>query len=420
MLPASVILGANFYTPLGAIRTLGRRGVRVYAFDYHFPSAYALSSKYVFKKVLCPDVNKDEKGLAGFLLDFGKQFADRPVLMAGHDNYALLISRYAEELSRYYRIPQNPPGLLEEIINKKGLYRIAQKLGLRMPLSFFVESNTDLSGVAEQMHFPCMIKPALSHEFVRLFRSKCLIAGDRDSLSSALARARAAGLEIMVQEIIPGFDDCMYVFDTYINTEGRATHTLTAQKLRQFPINFGSSTLTHHCCDAEITALGLEYMRLIGYRGYGEIEFKRHPVTGDLYMIEINARLSSLNALFDKCGVEFAYIHYRDLIGRPLPDHHPEEEKPWAFWHAYEDIFSTRAYLKSRQLRCKEILRPWLSHHKAHALWAADDPKPLFSFGRVLLMKLLKKAGGLFRRIFPSLGAAAGEKKEPSLSKREA
>lgn len=420
MQPAAVILGANFYTPLGAIRTLGRRGVRVYAFDYYFPTAYALSSKYVFKKVPCPDVNKAEKELAGFLLDFGKEFADQPVLMAGHDNYALLISRYAKELSRYYRIPQNPPGLLEEIINKKGLYRIAQRHGLRMPLSFFVESDTDLEGVAEQMRFPCMIKPALSYEFVRLFRSKCLIADDRTSLSDALTRARTAGLEVMVQEIIPGFDDCMYVFDAYINNEGRATHTLTAQKLRQFPINFGSSTLTHHCYDPEITALGLEYMRLIGYRGYGEIEFKRHPATGELYMIEINARLSSLNVLFDKCGVEFAYIHYRDLIGKPLPDYHPGEEKPWAFWHAYEDFFSTRAYLKNRQLRCKEILRPWLSHRKAHALWALDDPRPLFSFGRVLFMKLFNKAAGLFRRLFPSTKEAPGKKKDPSLSKKEA
>ena len=28
--------------------------------------------------------------------------------MAGHDNYALLISRYAEELAPYFRIPANP------------------------------------------------------------------------------------------------------------------------------------------------------------------------------------------------------------------------------------------------------------------------------------------------------------------------
>ncbi len=420
MQPAAVILGANFYTPLGAIRTLGRRGVKVYALDYHFPSAYALASKYVFQKVLCPNVNIDEKETARFLIDFGKQFAERPVLMAGHDNYAILMSRYAEELAAYYRIPQNPPGLLEEIINKKGLYRIAQKHGLQMPLSFFAESNSDPGEMVGRMRFPCMIKPALSHEFARIFRSKCLIATDKNSLSGALAQTQAAGLEVMVQEIIPGFDDCMYVYDTYINGDGRATHTLTAQKLRQFPINFGSSTLTHHCYDPEIAALGLEYMQRIGYRGYGEIEFKRDPVSGELYMIEINARLSSLNILFDKCGIEFAYVHYRDLIGDPLPDYHLQEEKPWAFWHAYEDFFSTRAYLKSRQLRLKEILLPWLNHRKAHAIWAADDPKPLFAFGKVLLGKLLRKVKGALERLPFFTKSSTGRGEELPLSKKRA
>ncbi|NLZ31805.1 MAG: carboxylate--amine ligase [Firmicutes bacterium] len=404
MKPAAVILGANYYTPLGAIRTLGRRGVRVYALDYHFPTAYALASKYVYQKVLCPNVNQDEEGMARFLIEWGKQFDERPVLMAGHDSYALLISRYAQELAPYYRLPDNPPGLLEEIINKKGLYRLSQKHGLRMPLTFFVENEADLAKAMEQMRYPCLVKPALSHEFVRIFRSKCLIVREKDTLAQALSRARSAGLEVMVQEIIPGFDDCMYVFDAYINAEGRATHTFTAQKLRQFPINFGSSTLTHHCYDPEVAALGLEYMQRLGYRGYGEIEFKRHAENGKLYMIEINARLSSLNVLFDKCGMEFAYIHYRDLIGEPLPDYHLREEKPWAFWHAYEDFLSSWAYLKSGQLGWRDIIRPWLSHRKAHAIWAADDLLPLFAFGKNLLAKLLRKAGRLLKGFFTRSG----------------
>jgi D-aspartate ligase len=75
---------------------------------------------------------------------------------------------------------------------------------------------------------------------------------------------------------------------------------LPARKLRQFPINFGSSTLTHHLHVQELVDLGLDYMKRVGYRGYGEIEFKKHAQTGRYYLIEINARLSTLNILFDK------------------------------------------------------------------------------------------------------------------------
>ncbi len=398
MQPPVVLLGANFYTALGAIRTLGRRGVPVYALDYHFPTAYAMASRFVTRKILCPDVNVDEEGLANFLLDLGKSFTEQPVLMATADSYALLISRYARKLSAYYLFPDNKDGLLETIIDKKGLASLAQKHNLRIPQTYFFDHKTDLAAIATNIAYPCIIKPALSHKFVRVFRQKCLFINSKEELMSALKEARGSKLELMVQEIIPGFDDQMYVFDFYVNGAGRTTHTLTAQKLRQFPINFGSSTLTHQVYDQELIELGLDYIQRIGYRGYGEIEFKKHPDNGKYYLIEINARLSTLNALFDKCGVEFTYIMYRDLIGDPLPDYHLEVEKPWAFWHAYEDIISILSYLKNKQLRLSQIIKPWLTHHKAHAIWAADDPLPLYSFARLIMAKIKGKLSRIITR----------------------
>ena len=390
-----VLLGANFYTALGAIRTLGRRGIPVYALDYHFPTAYALSSRYVTRKILCPNVNTDENGLAAFLIELGKEFSARPVLMATADNYALLVSRYADQLSGYYIFPDNEAGLLEKIIDKKGLALLAVEHDLNIPQTYIVDQNSDLNVIARDIHYPCIIKPALSHKFVKLFRQKCLLAENKAGLISALEKARASELEVMVQEIIPGFDDQMYVFDAYVDRQGRVTHTFSAQKLRQFPINFGSSTLTHHLYDRELVELGLDYIKRLGYRGYGEIEFKKHPSTGKYYLIEINARLSTLNVLFDKCGVEFAYIMYKDLTGNPLPDFHLKDEKPWAFWHAYEDTISIAAYLKRRQLTVGQVAKPWLSHRKAHAIWAADDIKPLLLF----TLLIFGKAAGKLRRI---------------------
>jgi D-aspartate ligase len=391
MQPAAIILGANFYTALGAIRSLGRRGVEVYALDYHFPTAYALASRYVKKKILCPDVNTDEKALVDFLIEFGQSFTAKPVLLATADIYALMVSRNAELLSCYYLFPSMPDGLLEKIIDKKGLSELAAQHKLRGPITFVAGPQTDIQPIADSIPYPCIIKPALSHKFVKIFRSKCLFVNNKNQLTDALNTAFASGLEVMVQEVIPGFDDQMYVFDIYVNREGRATHTFTGQKLRQFPINFGSSTLTHHLHDQKLADLGLDYMSRLNYRGYGEIEFKKHPENGEFYLIEINARLSTLNILFDKCGVEFTYAMYRDLIGNPLPDFHLKENQSWAFWHAYEDLISIIAYLKTKQLSPGEIIKPWLAHRKAHAILAADDLKPLFAFFRVILIKALGK-----------------------------
>ena len=386
-----VMLGANFYTALGAIRTLGRRGIPVYALDYYFPSAYALASKYVTTQVLCPNVNTSEKELADFLISMGKTFSNKPVLMASADSYALLISRYANQLSNYYLFPDNPNDLLENIISKNGLHKLAEKHSILAPTTIMVNSKTDISQVAKIMPYPCIVKPALSHEFVKVFRQKCLFAETGPELMITLEKALASGLDVMVQEIIPGFDDQMYVFDFYVNQKGHISHTLTAQKLRQFPINFGSSTFTHHLHNDNLVELGKDYINKLGFRGYGEIEFKQHQENRAYYLIEINARLSTLNVLFDKCGLEFTYVMYQDLIGEPLPDFHLQETKPWAFWHAYEDMISISAYLKTRQLGLKQVIKPWLTHHKAHAIWASDDIKPLFAFARLILMKIVNK-----------------------------
>ncbi len=391
MQPPVVILGANFYTALGAIRSLGRRGVPVYALDYHFPSAYALASRYVTERVLCPDINQSEEELADFLINYGSKFSVKPVLMATADSYALLISRHSERLKKFFLFPEMPEGLLEKIIDKQGLHQLSASFNLQMPQTFIADEKANLAEIVASINYPCIIKPALSHEFVKVFRQKCLFAESSEELLTALKKARRETLEVMVQEIIPGFDDHMYVFDVYINREGRATHTFTAQKLRQFPINFGSSTLTRHKHVQELVDLGLSYMEKIGYRGYGEIEFKQHADSGHYYMIEINARLSTLNVLFDKCGVEFTYAMYRDLIGKPLPDLHLAEDRPWVFWHAFEDFISSVAYLKSRQLSLGEIIKPWFSYKKAHAIWALDDIKPIFSFSRLVLNRAVVK-----------------------------
>ncbi len=396
MTTPAVILGANFYTALGAIRSLGRRGVPVYALDYHFPTAYALASRYVTEKVVCPDINEDEEGLLNFLLSFGRRFNERPVLMATADSYALLISRHATALNRYYRFPEMPEGLLEQIIDKQGLNNLAAEHQLPVPQTYNVTRQSKIAEIAAEISYPCIIKPALSHKFVKVFRQKCLFAGDADELTALLATAQQSDLDVMVQEVIPGFDDHMYVCDVYVDRQGKATHTMTAQKLRQFPINFGSSTLTRHKHVPELVELGLDCMKKLNYRGYGEIEYKQHEQTGRFYMIEINARLSTLNILFDKCGVEFTYAMYRDLIGDPLPQKHLTEDQPWVFWHAYEDLISSIAYLRTRQLSPGEILRPWFRYRKAHAIWAADDPLPLIAFGRVILGKITGRIGRLF------------------------
>lgn len=408
-----VFLGANYYTGLSGIRTLGRRGIRVIALDYDFSTAYGLASRYVSRRVLCPNASTQEKELVEFLVALASEFDRKPVLMLSHDVYALMASRHSELLSGYYLFHWIPRGLLEQIVDKKGLYTLACRHNMKMPLTLFPGSPEEDEEAASRIVFPCLVKPSISHLFVKMFRKKLFIAHNRKELYEALLLSREAGIDVMVQQLIPGFDDRMYVLDVFIDKEGQATHTMSAQKIRQFPANFGSSTLTHQFPVPELYEPGVSFLQRIGYRGYSEIEFKRHAETGEFYMIEINARLSTLNVLFDACGLEYPYIIYRDLTGNPLPPVHLDRHLNYAFYHFYEDIFAVRQYRKAKQLTWKEIIKPFLAHRKKYAVWALDDPLPSLFFLKIVFSKAWKKVASVFRRQGEPKAKTVNFKKKP-------
>lgn len=386
-----VYLGGNHYTALGGIRTLGRRGVPVYALDYNFSTAYALSSRYVKEKVLCPWIGDSEKNFADFLLKLSEHFQEPPVLMASHDAYAIVMSNYTDVLSKKYLFHRGEQGLFANLINKKGLYGFSLKYGLPMPLTFFLASQEEEEKAIKEMAYPCIVKPVISHEFTKVFRKKCFIINNAVELKDALKKTRKAKIEVMVQEIVPGFDDQMFLLDVFINKKGEATHSLTMQKLRQYPINFGVTSFGRQLYVPEIIEPGIDFLQKVGYQGFCEIEFKRHSESGKYLMVDFNARLTNFTSLLDACGMEAAYLIYRDLINKPLPPRHLRENMNRAFYHFFEDSVASYAYLHSGQLKLWQIIKPLLKYKKVHAVWAIDDVKPFFNFYWMKIKRQFKK-----------------------------
>jgi len=64
-----------------------------------------------------------------------QEFKIKPVLMATADSYALMISRNADLLKEYYHFPAMPDGLLEKIIDKKGLAELVEHHQLKGPMT---------------------------------------------------------------------------------------------------------------------------------------------------------------------------------------------------------------------------------------------------------------------------------------------
>ncbi|TGB02861.1 carboxylate--amine ligase [Halobacillus salinus] len=379
----AVVLGANYYIGLSTIRCLGVHDVHVAAVDYAWEGAYGLESKYVSEALIGPHYKEDPEGLVAFLTDYAKQQSETPVLIPTADPYVEFVDAHLVELKKHFLIPQTEQGLYTKIMDKGTLHTLASEHGVAVPETVEVDEENFVQKVNETIQYPCLVKPVDSPSFVSKFRRKLFKVHNEEELLEKVGQAKDADIEVIVQRMIPGFDDHMYTFDAYLNQEAKVTHWMTCQKLRQFPVNYGASVYTQQKHVPELYDLGAKFLEGIGYKGFAEIEFKKDAETGRFYLIEINVRITNLNNLLYKAGLNIPYITYRDLIGEPLEPKAIQEDQNLVFWYAYEDLLAVREYIKTGQLSPSHVFRSYF-RPKAHAIWDPKDPKPAVAFGKKL------------------------------------
>lgn len=386
----AVILGNNYYMGLSTIRCLGMHGIHTVAIDYAEEGRYAVASKYCSEKLIAPHYKKNRDEFIEFLIEYAKQQREKPVLIPCHDAYVEVIDAYLHTLKAYYLIPQTKQGLYTQVMDKGTLHQLAEENGLLVPETVRIDDPDFYEKVENEITFPCLVKPVDSPSFVHTFRKKLFKVYAMQELDEAIKQATDANLEVIVQRIIPGFDDHMYTFDAYLDQSGKVTHWMTCQKQRQYPINFGASVYTVQKYIPELHEIGATFLEKIKYKGFAEIEFKKDANTGQFYLIEINARITNLNSMLHKVGINFPYVTYMDLIGKPLESKCIEKNTNIAFWYCFEDLLAIKNYLKTKQLSILDIFKSFL-RPKAYAIWSWKDPKPFFAFAKIMSGKFVKR-----------------------------
>lgn len=375
----AVVLGANYYIGLSIIRCLGRKGIDVVAVEYKTEGAYALKSRYLKEILIGPHYKDEPDALVAFLIQYAKTQSEKPVLFPSADPYVSFIDNHLEELKAYYLIPQTQQGLYTQTMNKETLADLAHATGALIPEAISPLDVNFEKILTEAIGFPCLVKPVDSPTFVAKYRKKLFQADNRHELDNFLAQVKADGIEVIVQHLIPGFDDHMYTYDAYLNQDSKVTHWLTCQKQRQYPINYGASVYTKQFYEPKLHAIGAPFLEGIGWKGFAEIEYKLDDKSGQFYLIEVNVRTTNLNVLLEKAGLNFPYIQYRDLVGHPVPPRAIKTTTGYVFWYAFEDFLAVRDYLKTKQLTVSEVFLSYFTR-KAHSTWDIFDMKPYFSF----------------------------------------
>jgi D-aspartate ligase len=391
----AVVLGSNYYIALSVFRSLKAHGVATVAADYDFNTCYAHVSKACDEKILVRDYKIDEEGFIDDLVSYASKQMLKPVLFPCADPYVELIDAHYARLSQVFLLTYRTPGLATKVLDKSSVDALALKHNLKIPVTFHQDDEDLLSRVAK-VGYPFVMKGAISSEFVKNFRVKLFVIHNDQELISYLKLAKEKNVDVIIQQMIPGFDDHMYTYDAYVDKDGKVVAATSCQKLRQYPINYGASVYTKHFVVSQLHEIGAPFLSAIGWSGFAEIEFKKHSQTGEFYMIEVNVRTTNLNELLRKVGINFPYMAYAEAIGLPLEESFITETQPYVFWYMYEDGLAILNYIKTKQLTLNDVLKTW-NLKKVESIFSWKDLRPFFRFLRLLNRKIFKS---LKRRFF--------------------
>jgi predicted ATP-grasp superfamily ATP-dependent carboligase len=368
--PGAVVVGADVRA-LGVVRSLGRKGIPVAVVRYD-DDRIALRSRYATARHGTELPATDPERVDALLEFAARQRYHGWVLFATDDESSAMLSRHRDRLAATFRVTAPGWGVLSTVYDKRSMNTCAQACGIAVPVTASPRDQCDLNDL--DIPFPVILKPAYKAKVDRLTAARAWRADDRASLVQLYDEVCRLGHRdsVMVQELLVGGGEQRYSYAA-LCSDGQPIASLVAQRLRQYPAEFGRhSTYVETVDDAEVEAAGQRFVNKIGYTGLLELEFHRDPRTGTLKLLDVNHRVWGWHSIGAPAGVDFPYLEWQLHAGSSVTR---VRGKPGVRWRrATSDAVAIAQGVFGRT-GTRPALRSLLP--AAHgAVWAWDDPLP--------------------------------------------
>lgn len=395
--PPPALVLAFSVTGLATVRGLARGGMPVHAAIFrNKPTARAVRYSRHCKTHELPFEPEDEAALCEWLRSFAQSFDIRPVVIPTSDQTALFLSRHRDMLDRLFQFWNTDHEMLEDIISKERLYRIAHQAGIPVLPMISEPEPGELHAWCREHAPPYLIKPFYGAAPQCLLRTKNRVF---TKASRLLDYANGMGMrKIIVQRFISGGDG--HIIDCYglCNRNGQPLTLATHRRLRQHMPDTGVTTY------GEIPALGVDEDRVFDltrkllaqfrFHGIFGIEWLRDRNSGELYLIDFNARpFSSIGHLTD-CGLNLPLLAYQELVSQTDPQVPVRPALAHKCWIDFnKDLRNLRHRFRAGELHWPTYLKS-LTQVRSCAYLSLTDPGPGLYRAWDLSISLLK----FFRR----------------------
>jgi predicted ATP-grasp superfamily ATP-dependent carboligase len=264
------------------------------------------------------------------------------------------------------------------------------------PRTAMVRDASQLAGAADEVGFPCVVKPVSSVHWrqannwklvggKKAFRANNFVELQREY--DRLAKVRA---ELLLQEWIPGSVDQIVILGGYVNERSEPLAYFTARKIVQSPEDFGTGCVVESEHIPGLLELSVRLWRRLSYQGMAEVEYKRDARDEKFKIIEINTRHWDWHQLGRASGINLTWVAYCHLSGRSdIPPQRPIQRAKWMA----EDELLMHVARSIYHGNCRPVtLCRQLSGRRVYGIFDWEDPLPFLRYSIGVFLPMLAKA----------------------------
>lgn len=363
---------------------------RSFYMKYGIPSACVCKRRLIATQntrllshvVVEPRLEEDEV-FVKTLVDFAKAHSDLPlVLQSCADGYTILLARNRQALAPYYRFacPQLETVLALDI--KENFYKACEAHGLSYPKTAHCTAE-NYKTVELPFEFPCIIKPSNSMAYWNCefpHKKKVFLAQDRQEFDEITAAIYSSSYQdpLILQEYIPGDDNCMRVLNCYSGLDHKVKLMALGRPLleEQTPEGIGNYAAILSVEDDALMEKMKAFLEDMEWEGFSNFDMKYDSRTGEYKLFEMNPRQGRSSFFVTASGYNLAKWLVEDVVeGKPLELTIAHTQSLWMI----APFGVIKKYLKDPQL-LQESIRLKKAGKASHQLFCKED----FSFKRLI------------------------------------
>lgn len=363
------ITDGHWRKTLAAVRALGQQGINVTVGE-STRLATAAFSRHCHKAVVYPSPFLKPVEFIDYLY---KKLSSRTyqMLLPMEDQTLYLISQHHDKFSKLTYLPIVSHQKFQQAGSKDNILILAQKLGIPIPKTWFIDDLVKLESLKQKLTFPAVIKPKRSSGAVGIAYLK-----SQEELTVKYPLIHRKFPFPMIQEMIPR-NGPGYGVSVLMNEKSQVKAWFVHKRLREYPVTGGASTLRVSVNCDDLRDMAVTLLKALDWFGVAMVEFKLDPRDGVFKLMEVNPRFWGSLALAIASGVNFPYLIYRMARGENIQPVNSYRIGKKSRWLLPGDILHFIHYPQRSRL-VPEFFNFW-DANTVYDIVSLKDPLPTFA-----------------------------------------